>query len=300
MIDLTKFDKGFLDHLGEGVYIVDSSRKILFWSRGAELMTGYLKTEVEGAHCWNNIMRHVNDAGENMCTGLCPLAKAVLDGSYHETTAFLHHKDGHRVPVFIKTIPIRDASGNITGAAEIFTDISSTPSLQTRIHELESMAMVDALTGLTNRRYMEMTLQARIYQVQRYEWSHGLLFMDIDNFKQVNDTYGHDMGDAVLRLVARTMLSNARASDMPGRWGGEEFTVIADNAAAADLPAIADRYRLLIGKSSVRAGDAPLSVTVSVGATIIRADDTVESLVKRADSLMYQSKRSGKNTVTVG
>jgi diguanylate cyclase (GGDEF)-like protein len=122
--------------------------------------------------------------------------------------------------------------------------------------------------------------------------------MDIDNLKQINDTYGHATGDAVLRTIAKTLQKNLRPSDFVGRWGGEEFIAIIRNVDEHGLHDIGSRFRLLIEKSAVRTGAERIRATVSVGATLASDNDTLKTLVDRADQLMYRSKNAGKNRLT--
>jgi diguanylate cyclase (GGDEF)-like protein len=169
-----------------------------------------------------------------------------------------------------------------------------------RVQDLERMAYVDQLTGLANRALTDITLRARLDELSRYGWPFGVLFIDIDQFKQVNDRLGHEVGDAVLRAAANTLRGAARSFDLVGRWGGEEFVAILANTDARTLQAIADRFRALVEASVVSAGGAEHVFTVSVGGTQATADDSVETLISRADALMYASKQSGRNCVTIG
>jgi len=123
--------------------------------------------------------------------------------------------------------------------------------------------------------------------------------MDVDHFKQFNDTFGHNIGDAVLRMISRTIRYALRATDVVGRWGGEEFIAILydmQNMDALNIPA--EKIRALVEHSLLDVNGSRLSVTISIGGTLLHADDTAESLVQRADELMYQSKQAGRNRVT--
>jgi diguanylate cyclase (GGDEF)-like protein len=243
---------------------------------------------------------HVDERGSGMCEKVCPVLQAMEQDAPQEVEAFLHHRDGHRVPVRIRAIPVHDRNGSVIGAVEFFTDISSRLVLQHKIQELEKLALVDALTGLANRRYVEMSLTSKLEQMRRFGWGFGVMFIDIDDFKDINDRYGHDTGDQVLKMVAMNILHHSRAFDTPGRWGGEEFIILSDNVSDGELRNIAERYRILIESSGIPAEAGRLGITVSSGATLAGDQDTAESLVKRADRLMYDSKRAGKNRVTVG
>jgi diguanylate cyclase (GGDEF) domain len=129
----------------------------------------------------------------------------------------------------------------------------------------------------------------------------GLLFIDIDQFKKVNDSHGHDVGDQALRMVANTFRHALRATDTLGRWGGEEFVAILydiDNDKA--LFKIAEKVRMLVEVSHFETASQSLSVTISIGATRLYSNDTPDSIIRRADGLMYRSKQAGRNRVTIG
>lgn len=292
------FYKQILDNLSEGVYFVDRNRKILYWNNGAERISGYSADEVKGSHCYDNILVHVDLKGNSLCHGPCPLVRAIRDDTRIETEAFLRHKSGHRVPVLIRTAPVHDTGGEITGAVEVFSENSTRIALQEDIHRLEQMSLLDPLTGLANRRYLDMSLKSHMDQMRRYQWQFGVLFADIDNFKSVNDTFGHQVGDQILTMVARTIGGNSRSFDVAGRWGGEEFLVIGNHVTPQSLREIADRYRVLVEASAIPIQNGMFHVTVSIGATVARPDDTIKTLVDRVDRLMYESKKAGKNRVT--
>lgn len=167
-----------------------------------------------------------------------------------------------------------------------------------RVKELEKTAHIDTLTQVANRRLAEMTLQAKFNEMDRYNLTLGILFIDIDHFKKINDEYGHDVGDRILQMVATALSKNTRESDVVGRWGGEEFIVILPHTSKEELFLTAERLRKTIEGSSLDLGAEKIRVTISVGGTTAQPNDTIETLVKRADQLMYQSKASGRNRVT--
>jgi diguanylate cyclase (GGDEF)-like protein/PAS domain S-box-containing protein len=289
-----------IDNLYDGLYLVDRDRVIRYWNKGAERISGYTAAEVIGTSCSDNILTHVDGDGNHLCTRLCPLAATMADGMAREAEVFMHHKDGHRVPVSVRVSPLTRADGTVVGGVELFTDISNRKSIELRIKELEEMALLDNLTGLANRSYIEKELLVRLEEEKRFGVPFGILFMDIDHFKRFNDTYGHDVGDRVLRFVASTLTKNSRPFDVIGRWGGEEFVGIIRNVDQKQLAHLANRLRLLIESSYIPVGNDMLHVSISIGATLMGEHDTLETLLKRADKLLYESKRAGRNRVTVG
>lgn len=151
---------------------------------------------------------------------------------------------------------------------------------------------------MPNRAFLEKEIQGRLDERRRYGLPTGLLFVDIDRFKTVNDRFGHAAGDDLMRIVADTLSRASRSFDVVGRWGGEEFVGILRNVGPESLAQIAERYRMLIEHSYSTQNADPIRVTVSIGATLARTADTVSSLVERADRLMYASKSAGRNRVT--
>ncbi len=288
--------KNILDNLPSGIYLTDLKRKILYWNKAAEKITGFRAKEVVGSHCFDNILIHIDEEGHNLCKTLCPLAKTISDGlPRRNAEIFLHHKNGHRASVKIHTIPLKDSNGNTIGAAEIFSDFSEFTAIETKIKELEKMAFFDKLSKLPNREHIESELDISFHEFKRYGLCFGVLFLYIDHFKNFNDTFGHDAGDLLLKTVARTLRSSSRPFDIFGRWGGEEFVGIIKNVDRHALVKIGNRYRKLIEKSSITLGNKPVGITVSIGATVAKNDDSKSSIIKRADLIMYECKQKGRN-----
>jgi diguanylate cyclase (GGDEF)-like protein/PAS domain S-box-containing protein len=288
-----------IDNLYDGLYFVNRDRIITYWNKAAERISGYAANEVVGRSCSDNILTHVDDEGRSLCTGMCPLAATIADKTLRSAEVYMHHKDGHRIPIFVRVTPLTDAEGNVIGGIELFTDISNQTANALRIKELEKLALLDHLTRIPNRNYIEKEIQIRFEEKKRFDIPFGILFMDIDHFKKFNDTYGHDVGDDVLKFVANTFVANSRPFDLYGRWGGEEFIGVIRNISRDDLENLGDRLRLLIKNSYVVHENKQLHVTISIGATLVKKNDTVSSLIKRADTLLYKSKAEGRNRLSI-
>ena len=241
----------------------------------------------------------MDDRGNALCEGACPLSYTLGDGQLRSASVFLHHKKGHRLPVAIGVAPITDKRQNIIGAVEIFRDDSATVAALEHLKELEDLAYLDGLTRIANRTYLETFIVGKFNELRRLGWSFGVIFVDVDRFKQVNDTYGHQTGDVVLKMVAQTLLKNCRSFDLVGRWGGEEFVCVISKLKDPDQIAdIAERLRALVESSWVSLADCSFHVTISLGVTLARIQDTPETLIQRADDLMYRSKTAGRNRIT--
>jgi diguanylate cyclase (GGDEF)-like protein/PAS domain S-box-containing protein len=289
------FYRDMLDNINDGVYFVDTERRITYWNKGAERMSGHKSSDILGSKCADNILVHVDDKGTRLCEAGCPLHATILDGQFREAKVYMLHKDGSRLPVHVKVTPIRDNKDKITGAVEVFSDNSLSIRMQAKVRGLEKLVLLDELTGVGNRRFADIKLQERIGELKRYGWLFGIIFSDIDNFKSINDTYGHDIGNAVLKMVSRTISANIRATDNIFRWGGEEFLTIVANTNREQLSEMAERIRILVGTAMLMINKKLLTVTISSGVTIAHYQDNYEDIVKRADSLLYLSKASGKN-----
>jgi PAS domain S-box-containing protein len=267
-----------MDCLYDGVYFLDRDRTIRYWNKAAEEITGFPADEVLGKRCSDNILSHVDEQGNRLCKSLCPVAKTIEDGTPREAEVFLHHKKGHRLPVAIRVNPVTDMDGHIIGGVELFTEISTRYPTPFRVRELEKLALLDPVTELANRRFVEMELDNRLREQERYGWPFGVLLVDVDHFKTVNDTFGHRTGDALLRAIGKTMVKNA------------------DPKMVYD---IGRRLRLLIKESFVTAHGQRISATISIGGTLARPEDTKEAVLERADKLLYKSKGGGKNRFTM-
>lgn len=292
------FYRTLLDELAEGVYFVDRDRRITYWNRGAERITGRPASEVLGRRCRDNILVHTDETGRNLCREGCPLLATMQDGMPREVEVYLKHRDGHRVPVLVKAAPIR-RHGTIIGAVESFDDNTKRMAALEQIRELEELAFVDPLTELPNRRLIEAVLRTRLDELERYGWAVGVAVLDIDGFKGVNDRLGHDAGDAVLRMVARTLAGAARSFDVVGRYGGDEFLAVLAGVDDGRLRRAVERLRVLVAHSQLELPERPVAVTVSGGAALARPGDGVRDVIRRADAALYRAKRGGRNRVVL-
>lgn len=291
------FYKRILDNLSEGVYFLDKNRTITYWNRGAERITGYRSADVLGSNCRDDILVHVDEKGKSLCESGCPVAETLLDSANREAKVFLHHRDGHRVPVLVRVSPILDERGRTIGAVEVFRENGADAASEQYIEDLKKAALLDPLTGLSNRRFLDARLTACQEDFNRHGFPFAAVFADIDHFKNVNDTYGHPAGDEVLKMVAATLKASVRISDTAGRWGGEEFLLILQHLRDEELGSIADKLRTLVEQSFLQTDQGALRVTISMGASMYRQGEPIQSLLERADGLLYEAKAAGRNRV---
>jgi two-component system cell cycle response regulator len=174
-----------------------------------------------------------------------------------------------------------------------------TVELRQSVTNTMALAVLDELTGLYNRRYFDRHLAIMLGKAHEQGRDMALMLMDIDFFKSVNDTHGHDAGDAVLKEFALRLRRSVRGVDLACRYGGEEFVVLMPDTDLAQAHAIAERVREAVADKGFEAGTGwPLRVTISLGVALNESDaDTPDTMLKRADMALYRAKREGRNRV---
>ena len=293
------FHKLLLDDLYDAVYFVDPERRILYWNHAAAALSGYNASEVIGRRCSDNLLCHVDESGRSLCQGDCPLSHSMQSGIRRKADVYMRCKNGHRLAVSVRVVPIMDNNNQPLGAVEIFSDIALRKQLERRNVELKKMAYLDPLTKLANRRFLDSKIRQSLDELSLFGRSFGVLLLDLDRFKRVNDSFGHSAGDVVLEHVAGSISSSLRGGDTVGRWGGEEFLAILPDADHDQSLAMAERCRMLVRHSSTSVADTTVTVTLSVGATLLQPTDTEDSLFRRVDRALYQSKQSGRDRTTM-
>lgn len=289
-----------LSHFYEGVYVVDKERKIIFWNKGSENITGFKSEEVVNAKCYNNILNHVDSDGKQLCFDGCPLHKTLDTGEIQEADVFLHHKLGHRIPVTVKSLPIYNEKKEVVAAVEVFTDLNFQKDAFYEAERLKKLVLLDDLTELPNRRYIDSFIESKVREINNFDLKYGMLFIDIDKFKDFNDSHGHLVGDDILKLVAKTLKNSMRGSDFVGRFGGEEFIAIIAVNSKKELKIVAEKIRMLVQSSSLKKdNNEELKVTISIGGTMMNQRIKITEMIKISDKNMYQAKENGRNRVFI-
>jgi diguanylate cyclase (GGDEF)-like protein/PAS domain S-box-containing protein len=286
MASLNKIVKGVLNSLPDGIGYVDKNMNVLYWNKTAEKLTGIRRMQILG----RKIKIFSKDS--------CPVTKTFAEGS--KNTAEMNvNRRGEKIQLMFKTSPFFSNEGDVVGTTISISDNTQQLQLAKKIKELEEIASMDYLTKLNNRRVIENEIQKRLDELNRYGKKFGILFFDIDHFKKINDTYGHDVGDAILKMIAKKLSINLRPFDFLGRWGGEEFIAVITNVTRNQLFMIASRIRKNVENSPLFTGEAVIRATLSIGAAISDTNDTIDTLIKRADEMLYKSKEMGRNRVSI-
>lgn len=291
-----------LDSISDGVYVTSEDRRIVYWNKGAERITGFTAEQVVGSHCHDNILMHTDIDGRQLCFSGCPLAECMrtgVPGMVREV--LLERADGMRLAVYVKTATFE--SNGKTYGVEVFGELEGLAGkdLAAQVQHLTDASITDPLSGLFNRRYLDTVLEQRFCMFQQLGRRYGVVMLDVDDFKSINDTLGHAAGDDAIRFVSDVLSGNARKMDTVARYGGDEFVVVCSVADADELEAYCTRLAALVGGSHfARAHEAGLSLTISVGGALVDAlDQAAASVMQRADSAMYEAKGSGGDAARV-
>ncbi len=288
-----------LNQVQDGISCLDTGRKIIFWNKAAEQMTGFENAEILGKQCFEDLSLYVDQEGMNICQERCPVELTLKDGTIRSLSVYLRHKDGFRVPATLRIIPVFKEDGAIIGAVETFSNTAPKVRVPLSVAELEKTGLLDTEAGIANKSYLDMVLQARLEEFQKYGLPFAVIFIDVDNFNKTLEKYGRFNASKILRTVARTLNKNIRYFDVVGRWNADEFLVILLNIDDSRLDIVANKLRLLVGESYITTETGMLNATVSIGASIVQRYDTAESIIKRTEQLMLHSKWLGKNRVSL-
>ncbi len=277
------------EHTLEAVVISDEEHKILTVNKAFTDITGYTKKEVVGKDfnlLWCSDEKQA-DQSNNILFEL--LTKGSWQGEVHQ-----RHKDGHQFPAHLSVIE-GERSKDTKHYISIFYDITYRKQSEEKLYQL---AHFDPLTKLSNRHAFLNRLEESIARAKRYEKKCAVFFMDLDGFKAINDTYGHNAGDEVLKITASRLKKTIRKSDMLARLGGDEFTVIIENETETRSLNILAQKMINAVSQDIRLKEAIVSITTSIGISIYPDDALdLESVLKHADNAMYRAKELGKNNV---
>ena len=245
-------------------------------------VTGYERAELLGRK--NTFMKHPDT--DNLL--LTELIKTIKNNKIWCGEIQSLKKDASTIWLNMYIEPIINA-GNKIGYRAISEDITD----KKRIEEL---SITDKLTGLYNRMKLDQIMQEKIERFKRYKIPFSIIILDIDDFKKVNDTFGHDIGDKVLKTIANIMQKNLRKTDIVGRWGGEEFLIICENTDINQAQIVAENLRKIIEKNNF---DKVKNKTASLGISEFSESDNANTIFKRVDDALYKAKNSGKNKTVI-
>jgi len=271
------------DNTPAPIYMKDSEGRYVLINKRFEMLAHTSLKEIIGK-------KDENVFPEDIATIFCVQDEEVkLRNRSLEFEETLCLPDGKFTFITVK-FPLHDVNGKILGVAGFCTDITERKKAE---DELFYAASHDSLTGLFNRQAFKNLLINEMERAKRYDTSFSLIILDIDNFKSINDTFGHQAGDRVLVNIAELLRQNVRTVDCVGRWGGEEFLILLSETRGNEAALVAEKLRNAL--VSHKFDEAV--ITASFGVTIYQRDDTPDIIIKRVDELLYRAKDRGKNRV---
>jgi two-component system cell cycle response regulator len=281
------------EHVPVACFTVDMEGSIREWNLAAQQLYGYTKEEVLHQPFYAKAFRganasHIHDILQRVMQG------SIVTGIESED----YDSEGNLHYVLRSVFPIRNPNREVVGAIVSVVDVTYRVEYENQLkalnQKLQSLAVTDGLTGLHNHRAFQDYLEEQFQVAMRNRQPLAVILMDVDHFKQYNDTYGHQAGDEVLRQVAQILSAHVREGDFVARYGGEEFVVVLPRADSESAVAVAERLREAVQSAEWRLRP----VTGSFGVACIRPDmETRQELIEAADQALYQAKKNGRNRV---
>lgn len=280
-----------LNCIGDAVICTDPSGDITFLNNVAETMTGWSPQEAIGRPMIECVRIVDGVSGKAILDPMATATSQNREGNL-PLNSILVRRDGHETHIEDSVAPIHDRKGKVTGAVMVFRDVSATRALE---KDLTEAAQHDFLTGLPNRTLLKDRVTQAVSLAHRQRCHAAVLFLDLDGFKQINDSLGHLIGDKVLQSIAKRLLECVRSPDTVIRQGGDEFIVVLQELKFRE-DAVITVARLLKTMSDAHLIDShEISATMSIGVSIYPDDgQDAETLIRNADIAMYHSKKNGK------
>jgi diguanylate cyclase (GGDEF)-like protein/PAS domain S-box-containing protein len=293
MPDTLEFYTRVLNDLYDGVCFVNIEGRVLFWNNAAEQLTGYSSDEICD-HDWGSLEQLHSTQMVSDFDDASYLRDCVRDGRPRTERVVLRHKSGEEIPVEVYFIPVVGGAGEIIGAAQLFRDARDRMALENQCRELADKANQDALTNMPNRAGLDSRLADLVNHHTRRGTPCSLIVTDLDYFKDINDTFGHQSGDEVLKTFARLLTSHQQPGDLVARYGGEEFVVVLPNCPIDLAWRRAESVRAAIASTNIPVLRGR-HITASFGITELQSGDDPECFIRRADRALYRAKEQGRN-----
>jgi diguanylate cyclase (GGDEF)-like protein len=290
------FEQKLLDAMEDGVVFVDAQSSVLLWSKGTERLTGVSAAAASGRQFVPSLLDMCNTAGRRVRDDACPVARALMQGTQLQQRLEILGRQGGRVAIDLHAIPVHTPGGDLIGATLLLHDAEEEVSLEEKCEALHAEVTKDPMTKVANRAEFDRMQALFMEAHQQAGLPCCLIMTDIDHFKSINDTYGHQAGDEAIITVANLLKQMCRSGDLVARYGGEEFAVLCADCTAADAVKRADQIRRKMSETP-HASLGNKRITASFGVSQLQRGDTTESLLRRADEALLAAKKRGRNQV---
>jgi len=286
------------DTVNFGLVVLDRDLKIQYWNRWMSIHSSLLAEQIIGEPLFDFFPHLSTPSFNKNCKAVLSFGNFAFFSQKLHKYLFPFKPDssfGYRFDLMQQSCtmgPLRSEDHAISGLFLIVQDVTELATYEQKLVEMNTK---DALTGIYNRRFLESRLKEECERQKRYSRPLSLIMIDIDFFKKVNDTYGHQCGDMILQAVASKSVSVIRKTDFLARYGGEEFCCLLPETSADAAETVAECLRIHIEDMENRCDYNILKVTISLGISEFKPDDSPDSLLKRADDALYQAKHTGRN-----
>jgi len=260
--------QSILETLPAALYVVDRERKILLWNGGAEKLSGFLRHEVIGRSCRDNILMHCNERGRVLCGDSCPLAETMHDGRPRDVEVYMRHKAGHRVPVRVQAVPARNGNGSIVGAVEVFEQIAAMPG------------------RVLDRASIEAVLHAQFMDFTDRRIPFGILLVEFEELRRVDEMYGRPAEHEIITELTATLARCMRREDHLGWWSENRLLAIVPGCWAAALDETAETLRDVLAQTTVPWWGDQLHAVLKVCRAVVREDDSAATLAARCEEAL--------------
>jgi diguanylate cyclase (GGDEF)-like protein/PAS domain S-box-containing protein len=290
------FEQQLIDSMHDGVIFVDEHKNILMWSKGAERLTGVSSSAAAGRQFTPALLDMCNAAGRRIRDEACPVTRALTSQAQLRQRLEILGRQGEHVAIDLHTIPVFCSDGELRGATVLLQDAQSEVSLEERCDALHDEATKDPMTKVANRAEFDRMLALFIEAHQQAALPCSLIMADIDHFKSINDTFGHQAGDEAIITVANLLKTLCRSGDLVARYGGEEFAVLCADCNMRDAAARAEQIRKKLAETP-HANLGNRRLTSSFGVAQLESGDTPDTLLRRSDQALLTAKERGRNQV---
>ncbi|NOZ40681.1 MAG: diguanylate cyclase [Planctomycetes bacterium] len=292
----SRFEEKLIDAMHDGVVFVDAQARITLWSKGTERLTGINCEAATGRAFAPSLLDMCTQADYRIADDACPVAKSLINNTQLRQRLLVKGRQGHHVAIDLHTIPVHSPEGKVLGATVLLHDAQPEASLEEKCEALHAEVTKDPMTKIANRAEFDRMLALFIEAHQQAGQPCSLIMCDIDHFKNINDTYGHQAGDEAIISLANLLSSLCRAGDLVARYGGEEFAVLCADCTNADGARRAEQIRRKLSELQ-HSCLGNKRITASFGVTEQQAGDTPETMLRRSDRALLQAKEQGRNQV---
>jgi len=285
-----------LESLYDGFSIVDSDQQFILWNTGIEKLLGQTATQMLGRTWTSHVLACADENGNPLSDQDYPIQRVINSGEASSTIFQIQRADKRWIKVELQSVPLLDDQNRFHGVANIYRDLSRSSRRLREYQDLKAAASRDSLTSVANRGELETQLARMLseYDETKNTKSFSVIFIDVDFFKNINDTYGHVVGDQVLVDLVKLLQHETYSGELVGRYGGEEFLILCPETEISLAFKRAERLRKAIPESEI-GGSAEYHITASFGVTEVEPGDSVESILRRVDKALYLAKENGRN-----